>query len=86
MNEQQNNNPETGPASGTDAVCTAVTVDGAPRENVLFAPPCTCANCAPDLNAFSGDPSETWLRMSGSRQRLRVENVELGAAGKALLG
>ncbi len=88
MNDRSSEEPHGDPvAEQRPEECTAVVADGDPRPNVLFTPPCTCSWCAPGPAEFAAErPDRNWLRMSGSRQRLRVENVQLGAAGRALLG
>ena len=66
--------------------CTALENDwGDDRPNILMHPQCACPKCkaAEIENPGAG---EGWLRMSGSRQRLRVEALELGETGSALLG
>ncbi|MGH1488822.1 MAG: hypothetical protein ACRBK7_05415 [Acidimicrobiales bacterium] len=87
-NPSNDNAASGGAADSSDVECTAIVIAGDPRPNVLFTPPCTCSNCAPDrsYDHTAGRRDDRWLRMSGSRQRLRVQNVELGAAGAEMLG
>lgn len=65
--------------------CTAIVRDGEAPPNVLFTPPCDCPRCAP-LRFYEQSDDDGWLRASGHRQRYRVELVQLGPTGKALLG
>ncbi|MGI9595643.1 MAG: hypothetical protein ACR2QK_05765, partial [Acidimicrobiales bacterium] len=71
--------------STTEDRCTAVVRDGDAPPNPLFTPPCACPRCAPEV-AYDRSTGDGWLRLSGHRQRYRVELVELGVAGKAVLG
>ena len=65
--------------------CRAITAAHETPDNILFTPPCDCPRCvsAPiyDRTADSG-----WLRLAGHEQRYRVELVELGTTGRAVLG
>ncbi len=73
---------------GNTKRCTAIRSNGEPPDNILFTPPCDCPDCAP--NQFYDRPAGTgddgYLRVRGHRQRYRVEVVELGATGRAVLG
>lgn len=65
--------------------CTAIVDNGEPTRNLLFTPPCACPNCAPDpVTATRAD--RNWLRLPGRPQRLRVQVVDLGRTGRAVLG
>lgn len=65
--------------------CTAV-VRGGPDPNPLFTPPCQCPDCAPVEQFESRKRDDGWLRISGDRQRYRVERVTLGDVGIEALG
>jgi len=65
--------------------CTAIDNDwGDDRPNVLMHPQCACPKCAVDPLEMP-EAGDGWLRISGHRQRYRVEVVELGSAGSELL-
>jgi len=70
----------------TDVPCTALDADwGDDRPNALMHPQCTCPRCTPtEIERQRKEPG--WLRMSGSRTRHRVEEIELGELGSDLLG
>lgn len=65
--------------------CTAIVGDGEERPNILFTPPCACPRCAPDP-VVDGRPDRNWLRLPGDPQRHRVEVLDLGVTGRAVLG
>lgn len=65
--------------------CTAVRNEGEAPPNPLFTPPCTCPRCKPEL-VYDRADDDGWLRISGDRQRYRVELHRLGATGRAVLG
>ena len=66
--------------------CTAIENDwGDERPNILMHPQCQCPRCKAAEVELQND-GEGWLRMSGTRQRLRVEAVELGQTGTEALG
>lgn len=53
----------------------------------IMTPPCDCPRCQPERFYERNDTGDDgWLRMSGTRQRFRVERFELGATGRAVLG
>ncbi len=70
--------------------CRAITAAHDMPDNILFTPPCDCPRCVSaavyDRNASGRSAHAGWLRLSGHRQRYRVEVVELGATGRAVLG
>jgi hypothetical protein len=66
--------------------CRAISRDGDPPDNPLFTPPCDCPRCAPDRTYDRDAGRDGWLRVLGHEQRYRVEVVELGTVGKAILG
>jgi len=71
----------------SEQACTAIRADGDIPPNVLFTPPCACPRCAPaTVYNHDGNRDDGWLRVRGHQQRYRVEMVELGAAGHAVLG
>ena len=65
--------------------CTAIVGDGDDRPNILMTPPCPCPRCAPEP-ITAGRPDRNWLRLPGLAQRKRVEVVDLGRCGRAVLG
>ena len=65
--------------------CTAVVPEGEAPPNPLFTPPCGCPRCTPD-GGYDRTDGREWLRISGDPQRYRVEVLELGATGRAVLG
>ncbi len=65
--------------------CKAIQREGESVPNPLFTPPCDCPRCAP-LKTYDHDADDGWLRMSGDSRRYRVEPVELGSIGRAVLG
>lgn len=65
--------------------CSAQIPEGEAPPNPLFTPPCSCPRCAPEIT-YEQSSGDGWLRLSGQRQRYRVELVELGATGRAILG
>ncbi len=65
--------------------CTANVKDGEAPSNVLFTPPCDCPDCAPD-QIYDNSADKGWLRIRGQKQRHRVEVIDLGARGRAVLG
>ncbi|MDG2112519.1 MAG: hypothetical protein P8N02_07905 [Actinomycetota bacterium] len=70
----------------TELPCTALEADwGDDRPNALMHPQCACPKCAVDPLEMPPE-GEGWLRISGHRQRYRVEAVELGETGSQLLG
>jgi hypothetical protein len=69
----------------TEQPCTALDSRD-DRADLLVTPPCTCPRCAPDRYYATGEGDDGWLRMSGTRQRHRVEAFQLGATGRAVLG
>jgi hypothetical protein len=54
-------------------------------DNILFTPPCDCPRCLPE-RSYDRASGAGWLRLSGHDQRYRVELVELGVTGRAVLG
>lgn len=57
------------------------------RAALVVTPPCDCPRCAPDrFYQPDDDDDQRWLRMSGTRQRYRVEPFQLGSTGRAVLG
>jgi hypothetical protein len=72
----------------THPECTAVVGGGEPDPNPLFTPPCQCPDCAPTerFEVRGRDRDDGWLRISGDRQRYRVERVTLGDVGTEALG
>lgn len=69
----------------SEVECTRVPGELSERPNILFVPACDCPRCAAEpVEEYLED--ETWLRVSGSRQRLHVEALTLGETGRALLG
>lgn len=57
------------------------------RRAGIMTPPCDCPRCQPERFYQLDDLGhDGWLRMSGTRQRYRVERFELGATGRAVLG
>ncbi|MEZ5231998.1 MAG: hypothetical protein R2749_04730 [Acidimicrobiales bacterium] len=77
--------PSDGPVEASEIVCTAFGTDDGDGRNILEIPPCGCPRCTTRL-LREQDPDAGWLRVSGSAQRYRVEPIELGPAGRALLG
>ena len=78
---------EGGDRPGDEVPCTALDARDLDERNPLMIPPCACPRCTgggPQLDARAD--AERWLRVSGSRQRLRVERLTLGAGGEAMLG
>lgn len=79
------------PQSNDSAVeCTANLRTDQPDANILFVPPCQCPDCR-DRPTLSGrragrDGRGRWLRLSADQQRLRVELLKLGDAGRSALG
>lgn len=67
-----------------DIECTAIGFRPDDERNILMIPPCNCPRCRPQ--ALPDDERGQWLRVSGRRQRLRVEDLELGETGRELLG
>jgi hypothetical protein len=67
-----------------DQPCTALDSRD-DRADLLVTPPCDCPRCAPD-RFYQKQDDDGWLRMSGTRQRYRVEPFPLGAAGREVLG
>lgn len=65
--------------------CTAIVREGEAPPNPLFTPPCVCRLCAPD-QFYDRSTDSGWLRVRGDAQRHRVEVIELGATGRAVLG
>ncbi|MCP3989101.1 MAG: hypothetical protein GY724_08500 [Actinomycetia bacterium] len=65
--------------------CTAIVNEGEAPPNLLFTPPCDCPRCAPD-RIYDNSADEGWLRIRGQKQRYRVEVIDLGATGRAVLG
>lgn len=65
--------------------CTAIIREGESPPNLLFTPPCSCPRCAPD-RIYNRADEPGWLRVRGDAQRYRVELLELGSTGKAVLG
>lgn len=64
--------------------CTAIGYTPDDRRNKLMVPPCNCPRCKPEV--LEADERGQWLRVSGRRQRLHVEDIELNATGRELLG
>ncbi|MCP3911562.1 MAG: hypothetical protein GY713_11465 [Actinomycetia bacterium] len=64
--------------------CTAIGFSPEDERNKLMVPPCDCPRCRPE--APPDDERGMWLRVSGRRQRLRVEDLELSRRGRHLLG
>lgn len=77
---------ETGWVSSEDeVVCTAIESDwGDDQPNILMHPSCECPRCAPQPSEPDGD--ESWLRLPGTQQRVKVEPADLGRIGRDLLG
>lgn len=69
----------------SEQACTAEVQEGDALPNPLFTPPCGCPRCAPD-RTYEDRADGGWLRMSGDPQRYRVEVVDLGTTGRAMLG
>ena len=69
----------------SDIECKAMLGDGEIPDNPLFTPPCACPRCAPD-RTYDRSLDDGWLRLPGQEQRYRVELVELGDIGRAILG
>ncbi len=67
-----------------DIECTAIGRSPGDRRNKLMVPPCNCPRCRPEI--LEADERGQWLRISGRRQRLHVEDIELNATGRKLLG
>ncbi len=76
--------------AASEQECTATENARGERPNPLFVPDCACAACsareAAALAEADRRTSTTWLRASGNRQRLAVENIQLSERGRAALG
>ena len=64
---------------------TAIEGDwGEDQPNILMHPPCECARCAPQ--PVDSDEEDSWLRLPGSQQRVKVAPADLGRSGREMLG
>ncbi len=70
--------------SADEIPCRAITSVDETADNILFTPPCDCPRCTASPVYERGDHG--WLRIAGHEQRYRVEVIELGAVGRAVLG
>jgi hypothetical protein len=69
----------------TEVECTRDRGEGQLPNAFALLPPCSCPRCAPEgLDVL--DLPDGFTRVSGRQQRLRVEPVDLGPNGRALLG
>ena len=65
--------------------CRAIAAAHDSPDNILFTPPCDCPKCV-TAPVYDRETGEGWLRLAGHEQRYRVEVVELGVTGRAVLG
>ncbi len=70
----------------SEITCTRIPEDPRNPVNPLMAPPCHCPRCSAEPDVVAETIAAPFLRLSGQQQRFRVEAVDLGPTGRALLG
>jgi hypothetical protein len=73
-------------AGVSDVECTALGAVEGDTRNLLMAAPCSCPACTAAAAEAGMVDDRRWLRITGQRQRFRVEAVDLGPVGRSLLG
>lgn len=70
--------------------CTAFDQSATTERNALFTPPCICPRCRPpEFDATDREtrtPGTMWVQVDGRSVRHDVAPMELGDAGRSLLG
>lgn len=69
--------------------CTAFDQSATNDRNALFTPPCACPRCAPteaDRHTHDDAGHTLWLDVGGRRVRHDVQALDLGEAGRHMLG